>query len=312
MPVFSVIIPLYNKEAFIEDTIKSVLNQSFQDFEVIIIDDGSTDNSLDLVQQFTDSRIFIIQQFNKGASSARNTAIDYSKSEYIVLLDADDFWYKDHLFELKKCITLFDKAVLYCNNYKIKRSHTFVIDSVFNFNYKKDCLIIDDFFKANIINSIPSSSSVAFRKTDFYKIKGYDIKLRNGQDTDLWIKFGLIGAIAFNPAITMIYHVFDSLSLSNKEHNDDRYWLINNYSEQEKTNPSLKLYLDVNRYAVALRSKIHGPKWVYEKLKKEIKKPNLNYKQRFLLKLPVFLLQFLKYLHTFLIKKGVYLTSFKY
>ncbi|PKQ43572.1 glycosyltransferase family 2 protein [Confluentibacter flavum] len=310
MPFFSVIIPLYNKEAYIIDTLKSVSNQSFQDFEIIIVDDGSTDNSLHLVSQFTDSRIQIIRQENKGASVARNNGIQYSKSLYIALLDADDLWYEDHLFELKKCITLFRNAVLYCNNYEIKRHDTFKTNAVFNFNYKKNCLIIDDFFKANIINFIPSSSSVAFLKTNFLKLNGYNIKLRTGQDIDLWIKFGLLGDIAFNPKITMSYNLFDSSSLSNKEYNEDRYWLINNYLKEEKFNPSLKMYLDVNRYAVALRSKIYGPQWVYENLEKEIEKSNLNKKQRFLLKLPVFLLKFMKGLHRFLIKKGVYTTSY--
>ena len=120
MTFFSVIIPLYNKEYYIENTIKSVLNQSFNDFEVVIVDDGSTDDSLKLASQFQDSRITIIKQKNQGASVARNKAIETAKGQYIAPLDADDIWHKNHLLELKSLINSFPNAGLFCNNYEIK------------------------------------------------------------------------------------------------------------------------------------------------------------------------------------------------
>ena len=89
-PYFSVIIPLYNKEKYITDTLNSALNQSFQDFEVIIVDDGSTDESLEVVSRFQDPRIKIYKQENQGASVARNYGISQSQSDLIALLDADD------------------------------------------------------------------------------------------------------------------------------------------------------------------------------------------------------------------------------
>lgn len=91
--MISVVIPLYNKEHTIVNTLHSVLNQTFRDFEVIIIDDGSTDRSLAVIHQnFTDSRIRIINQENRGVSAARNKGISVSKGEYIAFLDADDEW----------------------------------------------------------------------------------------------------------------------------------------------------------------------------------------------------------------------------
>ncbi len=311
MPFFSIIIPLYNKESYIENTLKSALSQTFQDFEIIILDDGSTDKSVEIVASIKDHRLQLISQDNQGASRARNNAIMASSGEYIALLDADDIWHPDHLLELKKCITAFSHVVLYCGNYEIKRHNDLTTDAVFNFDYDKDCLIIEDFFMATIINFVPSSSSVAFTKAHFLKIGGYDTKLRTGQDIDLWIKFGLLGNIAFNPKITMLYNLFDDSSLSNKEYNEDRYWLINRYLEDEKGNTSLKLYLDVNRYAVGLRSKTYGPKWVSDKLLKDLDTSNLNAKQRFLLKLPVFALKLMKRFQMFLVKKGIYLSAYK-
>lgn len=89
-PTFSVIIPLYNKERIIELSVKSVLNQSFKDFELIIVDDGSTDNSLNVVKAINDDRIRIIEQENGGPSKARNTGAKFANGKWIVFLDADD------------------------------------------------------------------------------------------------------------------------------------------------------------------------------------------------------------------------------
>src|SRR5262245_2597869 len=97
MPFFSVIIPLYNKENYIRNTLKCVLEQSFTDFEIIIVNDGSTDNGLKVVKEFTDSRIVIEEQTNKGVSAARNLGIEKAAGTMIALLDADDYWFPNHL-----------------------------------------------------------------------------------------------------------------------------------------------------------------------------------------------------------------------
>lgn len=90
MPYLSVIIPLFNKEEQIRTTINSVLTQDFNDFELIIVNDGSTDNSLQVVGEIHDERIRIISQFNAGVSEARNRGMEEARGEYIFLLDADD------------------------------------------------------------------------------------------------------------------------------------------------------------------------------------------------------------------------------
>jgi glycosyltransferase involved in cell wall biosynthesis len=96
MPRFSVIIPIYNKEKDVETTIKSVLNQTYVDYEVILVDDGSTDNSLNIVNAIEDDRIQIFTKQNEGVSKTRNYGITKSKAEYIAFLDADDYWYPNH------------------------------------------------------------------------------------------------------------------------------------------------------------------------------------------------------------------------
>lgn len=88
--MISVVIPLYNKEASIKQSLMSVLSQSYQEFEVVIVDDGSTDNSVAKVEEIQDSRIRLIRQENGGPSKARNTGVKNAKGEWILFLDADD------------------------------------------------------------------------------------------------------------------------------------------------------------------------------------------------------------------------------
>ena len=98
-PVFSVVIPLFNSAPFVSGTIESVLAQDFVDFEVLIIDDGSTDDSLSVVKKINDDRIHIIEKGNTGVSDTRNVGCRRAKGEYIAFLDSDDYWYPDHLSE---------------------------------------------------------------------------------------------------------------------------------------------------------------------------------------------------------------------
>lgn len=310
MSFFSVVIPLFNKENFISETIESLLNQSFTDFEVIIINDGSTDQSLNVIQPLIDHRFKFIHQNNKGVSHARNLGINQSKGKYIVLLDADDFWYPNHLFELKHLISTFPNAGLFCNNYEIDYDRKLVLKAVFNFNYNSKPLLIKDYFKGSIINSIAWTSSVAFNRMNFEKIGQFNLKLKTGQDIDLWIRFALHFEVAFNPIITMRYHNYND-GLSKIEYNNDRYTLINNFNKEEKNNPSLKLYLDINRFAVALRSKMNNETNLYEKLKNEINFNNLNFKQKLLLNSPVRLVKLLKRIQKFLISKNMYTSAYK-
>lgn len=96
-PIFSVIIPMYNVGKYIDECITSVLNQSFNNFEIICVNDGCTDNTLERLETYNDHRIKIITQENQGLSAARNTGINNSKGLFLAFLDSDDFWHKDKL-----------------------------------------------------------------------------------------------------------------------------------------------------------------------------------------------------------------------
>ncbi|ALJ04664.1 hypothetical protein APS56_05740 [Pseudalgibacter alginicilyticus] len=311
IPFFSIIIPLYNKESYIYNTLLSIINQTHTDFEVIVIDDGSTDESFNIASKIKDPRIHVFQQKNKGAAITRNNGIEMSTGKFIALLDADDLWHPNHLKELQKQINLFPDAGLYCNNYEVKHHNEFTKPASFNFEYKQECLIIEDFFRANIINFIATSSSVAFLKSSFKTIGGYNPEFEIAEDLDLWVRFALKYKISFNPIITMAYNFHVNNSLSKQEINEIRYRFINHYYKEEKENPSLKLYMDINRYALGLRCKLNKEKSIYKKVKLEIDYKNLNWKQRILLNSPIFLLKLARQFQQFSIKNNIYFSAFK-
>ena len=103
--MISIVIPLYNKAHTIVHTLNAVFKQEYQDFEVIIVDDGSTDNGVGIIQQhFHDNRIRIFHQENQGVSVARNRGVEEARCEYVALLDGDDEWHPDYLKIMTKHI----------------------------------------------------------------------------------------------------------------------------------------------------------------------------------------------------------------
>ena len=117
---FSVIIPLMNKGPYITRAIKSVQDQSCQDFEIIVIDGGSHDEGPRIVKEMDDPRIHFIVQTGKGVSSARNEAVQFAKCEFIAFLDADDEWMQKHLETIVRLIENFPGAGMFATAYKIQ------------------------------------------------------------------------------------------------------------------------------------------------------------------------------------------------
>ena len=115
--MFSIIIPLYNKANYITKTIQCVLKQTVQSFEIIIVNDSSTDNSLNIVSNIQDERITIYTKPNGGVSSARNYGIKKAKFDYIVFLDADDLWEEDFLSSINQLIQRYPQAGMYCTGF---------------------------------------------------------------------------------------------------------------------------------------------------------------------------------------------------
>ena len=127
-PEISVILPVYNMERYLEQCLDSLLTQSFNDIEIICINDGSKDNSLGILNDYAkkDQRVIVINQENKGAASARNIGLDYARGKYLSILDADDFYDRDMLLKayLKAEGTEADIVIYRCNDYNDQTEET--------------------------------------------------------------------------------------------------------------------------------------------------------------------------------------------
>ncbi len=308
MPFFSIIIPLYNKELYIENTLKSVLNQSFTDFEILIINDGSTDNSEQKILNFNDNRIQYFSKKNEGVSTARNLGIEKATSNYITFLDADDFWYPNFLETMHKGITLFPKEKVFTAAIEIETPK-----KIFSAHYsisKKSEFEIVNFFDASYKESVICTSCAVFHRNVFEKVGVFDTSIKSGQDTDLWIRIGLVYQIVFSWKILARY-VYDENSLSkNKKYTTSKLNFLK-FIEEEKSNPGLKKYLDLNRFSIAIKSKLNNDKATYTTNYQAIDLKNLSSKKRFLLILPAFLLKKLIHFKIFIAEIGIGNSVFK-
>lgn len=116
--MFSIVIPLFNKEKFIAETLHSVVLQSYHDYEVIIVNDSSTDNSLAIAQTFeVDKRFKVYTKLNGGVSDTRNFGIKKAVGKYICFLDADDIWEKSYLQEVYRLINKYPDNYFFCLGY---------------------------------------------------------------------------------------------------------------------------------------------------------------------------------------------------
>jgi len=208
--MFSVIIPLYNKEKYIKRAIKSVLNQTYQDFEIIVVNDGSSDSSIEKIKEIIDSKIKIFNQENQGVSAARNRGIKESKFNYIAFLDADDEWEEDYLQTIVNLIKKCPECKIYATNYKI-------VDSNGNIRYPRINGLSKD-FKEGIIDCekyfeiasksdpILWTSAICVEKNAINEIGGFPLGVKSGEDLLTWANLAVYYKIAYSFKALSIYH----------------------------------------------------------------------------------------------------------
>jgi glycosyltransferase involved in cell wall biosynthesis len=203
----SVVIPLYNKELSINRTIQSVLNQNYPPDEIIIVNDGSSDGSIDIVKRFSDSRIMIINQRNLGQNAARNRGVYESKNKFIAFLDADDEWDKEYLITIRQLFLNFPDCGAYATSSKTVKPGGKI-------NYPKITTcppepwigILPNFFKIYQFGMIFNSSSIVIPKKILEEIGGFDENISYSADIDCWVKIAIKYPIAFSPKRLSIYH----------------------------------------------------------------------------------------------------------
>ena len=253
MAIISIIIPLFNKELFIKQTLLSVLNQTFSEFEIIIINDGSTDKSVTIINDIDDERITLYTTKNKGVSHARNYGISKANTDLIALLDADDLWEPNHLENLDSLCTSFPNCGLYATNYYKQFFNGRKINTHFNGVSKDHFGIIEDYFSASTIDSIAWSSAVMIPKKIFHELGGFDEEMRSGQDTDLWIRIALKESVAFSAVASSNKIILEpKYHLSYSSNRIDRLKLFEKFKDVDTSNSSFKKYMDLNRFSAAL------------------------------------------------------------
>jgi len=198
IPMISVVIPMFNVEKYIEQSIQSVLTQTYHNFELILVDDGCSDGTLKRVAQFVDHRIRLIQQKNRGLSGARNTGIGASRGFYIALLDADDYWAPDKLAKhLHHLNTHPEVGVSYCPS--------LFVDDDSNLLGIGQFPKLSDVSKQHIFcrNPVGNGSAPVIRrsllndigyfgeKKDQYRKMYFDESLRQSEDIELWTRISL-------------------------------------------------------------------------------------------------------------------------
>lgn len=304
----SVAIAVFNKENQIKSTLESVINQSYPVSEIIIVNDGSIDNSEQVILSISDVRIKYIKQENKGAAAARNKAIENCTNDYVALIDADDKWDLDFLKNIVNAINKYPNEKVFST--AIKRETD--VGNSFKSSYNvptMDTIGVYNYFEASTKCSIILSSVIVLHKDVFQEVGYFDKDILSGEDTDLWIRIGLKFPVVFIPKYLATYtYVANSLSYSKVALKDKLNF--DKFSEEEKTNPLLKKFLDLNRYSLAVSAKEIGDMEWYKRLFKSIDLNNLNSKQRIILKSPRWSIVFMKNFKSFLSKIGLQTTSF--
>lgn len=194
--MFSIVIPIYNKELHLRRSIDSVLNQTYGDFELILVEDASTDNSRRVIESYVDSRIrvFFREKPGPGGYAARNFGINQAKFDWVAFLDADDEWDKARLEKLATLSKDFPDAQVLSSGWNEfftdeKISH----DEYFKkyTNYPSHCF---DIFTL-LLDKQPICTSVAVVKKDLLlSVEGFDEKWKRGADLELWLRLLLTGA----------------------------------------------------------------------------------------------------------------------
>ncbi len=310
MPKFSVVISVFNKEKYIADTLKSVLAQTFTDFEVVILNDGSTDNSEAEILKFNDPRIRYFSQENSGAGAARNFVIKEAKYDHIALLDADDLWLPFYLEEQNKLIVNFPNESVFATAIEIEKKGEIYPSQYSVVSLQENETRILDFFSASRINSILTSSSTIIHEKVFSKIGYYNPSIKSGQDTDLWIRVGLEYPVVFLNKSCAVYK-YAIASLSNSKLKVAQKATFEKFEIFEKDNSALKIYLDLNRYSLCILAKIEGNEVAFQKNFQKINQENLSKKQQFLLRQNKTILKYLSKTKDNLEKLGLRLGTFK-
>jgi glycosyltransferase involved in cell wall biosynthesis len=229
MSVVSVIIPTYNRAQLLHSAIVSVLNQTYQDFEILVIDDNSKDNTQAVVKNFDDKRIrYIRHEKNKGEAGTRNTGIKHAKGTYIAFLDDDDEWLPEKLLLQVDLMrnSKPDVGCIYTGLFVVDKTKGKILNQIIP---KKRGYIYYDMF---IKNYIGTPSTVLIKKECFERVNIFDEHIAFGTDYDMWIRISKEFHVDYiKKPLVLYYRHEDSLSANLVVRNKGRETLLKKYHQ---------------------------------------------------------------------------------
>lgn len=202
IPLISVVIPAYNSEKTIQATIESVLNQTFADFELIIINDGSTDSTLHIISKIKDSRIKTFSFENAGGNVSRNRGLKYAFGEFVSFLDADDIWTPDKLASQLQTLQQNPQA-------SVAYSWTDYINEIGEFLLSGTHITVngDIYEKLLMHNFLENGSNPLIKKEAIISLGGFDETLTAAQDWDMWLRLASKFEFVCVPTVHILYRV---------------------------------------------------------------------------------------------------------
>lgn len=202
-PFFSVIIPAYNVAPFLADTLESVYGQTWTDYEIIVVNDGSTDATKEVLAARADSRVRVVDQGNQGVSCARNRGIQEARGEYVAFLDGDDVWFPEHLMLAAQCLRAHPDVAWYSSRYA--RSSSVEEDkNAAEREIVEECRVENYFTFTQRANFVWTGSVVMRR--ELLPENLFPPGITHGEDIIAWICMAArYPAIALNPTVTSLY-----------------------------------------------------------------------------------------------------------
>lgn len=298
MPHFSVIMPLYNKAPYVRKAVESVVGQIYADWQLIVVDDGSTDDSAAIVESIGDPRISLIRQENAGVGAARNRGVEASTTPYICFLDADDWWEPYFLEEMAGLIERHPDAGIYGTNYYIvkngkERIAPIGVDEGFAEGEINYCRVY-----AKTLCMPLWTGAVCMPRKVFDEQGGFPIGIKLGEDFLLWIRVSLKHKVVFLNTPLSNYNQDVDITYRGTHHirnpKEHMLWNLSHLELEEKNNPdykqlidnlrtySLMNYLITNQYRKAAQEELAKVDWTQQpsKTRELYQKPVIYLKLR--------------------------------
>jgi glycosyltransferase involved in cell wall biosynthesis len=203
----SIIIPLYNKADFIEEALLSVFNQTYQNFEIIVVDDDSKDNGAERVKAIEDKRLILVQQANGGVSKARNTGIDLAKGDLVCFLDADDWYQPEYLETIVSMAENYPIVSMYATNYRLVNIEK-GDEKLWDIAGSCEIEIIDDLFYRWQFSAFFHTDSFAVRRDFLLSFQPcFPLGEQMGEDQDLFFRLVEKTALAYCSLALTAYRI---------------------------------------------------------------------------------------------------------